>query len=110
MSRYELEDLREYGIIVGHGRVREQYADTGGFTDHVFAACSILGYLAADGSRLGSEPKAKAAGRLEPSGFDGIAATQVQSSPAEPHRAADTHLIGEVERNLSASMVPSCRP
>ena len=22
-------------------RVREQYADTGGFTDHVFAACSI---------------------------------------------------------------------
>ena len=24
--------------------VREQYADTGGFTDHVFAACSILGY------------------------------------------------------------------
>ena len=25
-------------------RVREQYADTGGFTDHVFAAGSILGY------------------------------------------------------------------
>ena len=25
-------------------RVREQYADTGGFTEHVFAACSILGY------------------------------------------------------------------
>ena len=25
-------------------RVREQYADTGGFTHHVFAACSILGY------------------------------------------------------------------
>ena len=25
-------------------RVREQYADTGGFTDHVFAACSVLGY------------------------------------------------------------------
>ena len=25
-------------------RVREQYADTGGFTDPVFAACSILGY------------------------------------------------------------------
>ena len=25
-------------------RVREQYADTGGFTDHVFAACSRLGY------------------------------------------------------------------
>lgn len=25
-------------------RVREHYADTGGFTDHVFAACSILGY------------------------------------------------------------------
>ena len=25
-------------------RVREQYADTGGFIDHVFAACSILGY------------------------------------------------------------------
>ena len=25
-------------------RVRKQYADTGGFTDHVFAACSILGY------------------------------------------------------------------
>ena len=25
-------------------RVREQYADTGGLTDHVFAACSILGY------------------------------------------------------------------
>ena len=25
-------------------RVREQYADTGGFTDHVFAACSILGH------------------------------------------------------------------
>ena len=25
-------------------RGREQYADTGGFTDHVFAACSILGY------------------------------------------------------------------
>ena len=25
-------------------RVREQYADTGGFTDHDFAACSILGY------------------------------------------------------------------
>jgi TnpA family transposase len=25
-------------------RVREQYADTGGFTDHVFAMCSILGY------------------------------------------------------------------
>ena len=24
--------------------VREQYADTTGFTDHVFAACSILGY------------------------------------------------------------------
>lgn len=25
-------------------RVREHYADTGGFTDHVFAVCSILGY------------------------------------------------------------------
>ena len=25
-------------------RVHEQYADTGGFTDHVFAACSIFGY------------------------------------------------------------------
>ena len=25
-------------------RIREQYADTGGFTDHVFAACSSLGY------------------------------------------------------------------
>ena len=25
-------------------RVREQYADTGGFADHGFAACSILGY------------------------------------------------------------------
>ena len=25
-------------------RVREHHADTGGFTDHVFAACSILGY------------------------------------------------------------------
>ena len=26
------------------GVFREQYADTGGFTDHIFAACSILGY------------------------------------------------------------------
>ena len=26
-------------------RQREQYAGTGGFTDHVFAACSILGYV-----------------------------------------------------------------
>ncbi|WP_273795286.1 Tn3 family transposase, partial [Brucella intermedia] len=25
-------------------RIREQYTDTGGFTDHVFAAASILGY------------------------------------------------------------------
>jgi len=25
-------------------RVREQYVDTGGFTDHVFAMCSLLGY------------------------------------------------------------------
>lgn len=25
-------------------RVREHYADTGGFTDHVFAACAMLGY------------------------------------------------------------------
>ena len=25
-------------------RVREQYTDAGSFTDHVFAACSILGY------------------------------------------------------------------
>lgn len=25
-------------------RVKEQYADTGGFTDHVFAMCSLLGY------------------------------------------------------------------
>lgn len=25
-------------------RVREQYADTGGFTDHVFGMCAILGY------------------------------------------------------------------
>ena len=25
-------------------RIREQYADTGGFTDHVFVATSILGY------------------------------------------------------------------
>lgn len=25
-------------------RVREHYADTGGFTDHVFAACAVLGY------------------------------------------------------------------
>jgi TnpA family transposase len=25
-------------------RVKEQYSDTGGFTDHVFAMCSILGY------------------------------------------------------------------
>ena len=25
-------------------RIREQYADTGGFTDQVFAACSVLGY------------------------------------------------------------------
>ena len=26
-------------------RVKEQYADTGGFTDHVFALCSTLGFL-----------------------------------------------------------------
>ncbi len=26
-------------------RVTEQYADTGGFTDHVFAICAILGYF-----------------------------------------------------------------
>ena len=26
-------------------RVREHFADTGGFTDHVFASCAILGYL-----------------------------------------------------------------
>ena len=26
-------------------RIREQYADTGGFTDHVFAITAILGYL-----------------------------------------------------------------
>ena len=25
-------------------RIREQYADTGGFTDHVFAVTSLLGY------------------------------------------------------------------
>ena len=25
-------------------RIREQYADTGGFTDHVFAMCAILGF------------------------------------------------------------------
>jgi TnpA family transposase len=25
-------------------RVREQFADTGGFTDHVFAVCALLGY------------------------------------------------------------------
>ena len=25
-------------------RIREHYADTGGFTDHVFAACAMLGY------------------------------------------------------------------
>jgi len=25
-------------------RVREQFVDTGGFTDHVFAACALLGY------------------------------------------------------------------
>jgi TnpA family transposase len=28
---------------VGH-RIKEHYADTGGFTDHVFASCSITGY------------------------------------------------------------------
>jgi TnpA family transposase len=26
-------------------RIREHFADTGGFTDHVFAVCAILGYL-----------------------------------------------------------------
>ena len=26
-------------------RVSEQYADTGGFTDHVFALCAVLGFL-----------------------------------------------------------------
>ena len=36
-------------------RVREQYADTGGFTDHVFAACSIPGELLAHVSPLGWE-------------------------------------------------------
>jgi TnpA family transposase len=25
-------------------RIKEHYADTGGFTDHVFAMCSLLGY------------------------------------------------------------------
>src|SRR3546814_10625394 len=25
-------------------RVRQHFADTGGFTDHVFAACALLGY------------------------------------------------------------------
>jgi TnpA family transposase len=25
-------------------RIAEHHADTGGFTDHVFAACSILGF------------------------------------------------------------------
>lgn len=29
--------------------VREQFVDTGGFTDHVFAACAILGYRFARG-------------------------------------------------------------
>ena len=28
----------------GWARIREQYADSGGFTDHVFAATSLLGY------------------------------------------------------------------
>ena len=32
-------------LINDAGRhIREQFADTGGFTDHVFAACAILGY------------------------------------------------------------------
>ena len=32
-------------------RIREQYADTGGFTDHVFAVTSILGYRFVPGIR-----------------------------------------------------------
>ena len=34
-------------------RIREQYADTGGFTDHVFAVTSLLGYRC---SAIGSSP------------------------------------------------------
>ncbi|APO77124.1 Tn3 family insertion sequence transposase domain-containing protein (plasmid) [Rhizobium etli 8C-3] len=35
-----------YGLLMNEtGKcIHEQYADTGGFTDHVFAACSITGF------------------------------------------------------------------
>lgn len=34
------------GLVLNEGgqRIKEHYTDTGGFTDHVFAMCSILGY------------------------------------------------------------------
>ncbi|MCY4505637.1 MAG: hypothetical protein OXG35_01550 [Acidobacteria bacterium] len=40
-------------------RVREQYADTGGFTDHVFAACPANDPRSADrGGSNGVHPRA----------------------------------------------------
>jgi hypothetical protein len=36
-------------------RVRQHFADTGGFTDHVFAACALLGYRFAPVSAISSE-------------------------------------------------------
>src|SRR3546814_8761010 len=35
-----------HGLLMNDAgrRVRQHFADTGGFTDHVFAACSLLGY------------------------------------------------------------------
>ncbi len=45
-------------------RIKEHYADTGGFTDHVFAMCALLGYQ--------FSPKLRNLSSLKLSGMDGV--------------------------------------
>src|SRR5699024_6542058 len=69
--------------------IREQFTDTGGFTDHVFAACAILGYLFAPRLRY---PPSNRLYAFSPSG----AAARLRSGVGgKAHRA-------RIERNWRA--------
>ena len=74
-------------------RVREQYADTGGFTDHVFAACSILGYAFVPRIR---DASTMAAGTMRPSQI----LRKLAAYPRQNELAAALREVGRIERSL----------
>ena len=108
------------GLLETGRRVREQYADTGGFTDHVFAACSIaLAHLRAVLARCYTRRLDALARSTQASVSVAKAINFSLPPPDSPWQKAPLHSTGDASRLTAlflgriwpiCSLVTPCQP